>query len=303
MSETWKTILFARLARFAGPSGVIPRTGPYKAIKLSAKKATSGASDRIAIKVDLRIHEPDRAAIGVTLSLANWNWLLDAMEASENHFSSLERETGMLYVTKNEDNECLVYTEDSCRIFGIALSKAEVEGLLAFRQAFTQLFTIARNVNEAHLKEMSLAMYANFLYTEGCSRLKDLCAACALDDDMQEVLKRQHSCIESCKREEDFPMNVFLDPANMPCLEMKVDTRLVRLQKKIGIPEWCITSVRQGYIPQMKDSPLLKDRILLNHKKMDKLGELISMVVEKQDSEPVSGPFNGRKRRRPNYDE
>ena len=118
MSETWKTILFARLARFAGPSGVIPRTGPYKAIKLSAKKATSGASDRIAIKVDLRIHEPDRAAIGVTLSLANWNWLLDAMEASENHFSSLERETGMLYVTKNEDNECLVYTEDSCRIFG-----------------------------------------------------------------------------------------------------------------------------------------------------------------------------------------
>ena len=300
MSDTWKTILFSRLARLSDPSGKFTDRGSYRALRISLKKSPIGPNDRVFIKLDLRVNEQDRAAIGVTLSLSNWNWMLDVLEAKENVTAMLEREAGSLYVTRSEHNDILVYTEESCKIFGLALSSGEAEELLSYRQAFSQLFNFFRNVNESQLKEITLAVYAYTLYEGGLDLLKNRCEACKVAEDLLEILQRKHSCIKACAREEDFPMDTFLILANISSANLATEEKLIRLQQILNIPETLILAIRQRYLPGLMDISSLRERVLAVHSKTEKVGALVHIIAQRYDPDSGFSTFFGKKRRRSN---
>ena len=299
MSATWKVILFSRLARLKNPKLTVT-TGPYKALKFSIKKPTN-TSERLAIKIDLRVQEQDRAPIGVTLTLPNWNWLLDAIEAKENDIATLERETGSLYISRNEHGECLVYTEESSRIFGVALSTDECESLVSFRQAFNLLFAFVRNPSDALLKEICFSLFAYAIYEEGRSLLKGHCQACEIDEDLLEILQRKHTCVKSFARDEDFPMDTFLDQANLPSISKSFEQKLLKLNRVLEISDSKVTALRQTFVSSNMDSPLIKERILNVHKDNEKLGALLELMLEPKDTEPIYSSPYGEKRRRQNF--
>jgi hypothetical protein len=256
MNYSWQSILKFNLTEW--------KKSPFANEALAAFEfltKTDEESGKKSAKIEIRNFEKDKAAIGVTLTLHNWDNIREHLENNEQSLYSLSRTNDHLIVARTQEDFVHLFSDENGKIFGIKLRKEIVERLVRHKEAldFVMKLATATDSNGERIQKLVKYVFAFVVYSTLKKDSQKSCMACMFEADGEFVDDTTpHTCFLGKTGEEVVASQSFATTLASPLLDGRFSGMYLALAKHLNLPMESATNIKNVYAPLLRSSEDLR---------------------------------------------